>query len=291
MYYYGFRYFSPKLGRWVSRDPADEAGGINLYAFVLNNSVNLRDFLGRWVHPEAIRSPEITVSTVTRLEAPFIQTLGQIQARLTTLSNDAELSALVDSPGMPGLSDMSELVKIWLTPGPLKAIRENYNPDTERNRFVYTCKYGWIDLGHFFTCAYYGSVLGSRSTYIFSYWLVEMTQWFQLEWWDDPLSPDAQSAFTAEDLNSNYEGAHLNMQVGNIGTSWEKFLKDAGAVMVTGMEGVMDELQEDARQSWDGTVYTGERRITRQGQLEYQREREPYRCFCDGDKPKISYTY
>ncbi len=30
--YYGWRYYSPSLGRWISRDPLGEAGGLNLYA-------------------------------------------------------------------------------------------------------------------------------------------------------------------------------------------------------------------------------------------------------------------
>jgi RHS repeat-associated protein len=37
--YYGFRYYVPLLGRWINRDPIAERGGLNLYAFVANNSV------------------------------------------------------------------------------------------------------------------------------------------------------------------------------------------------------------------------------------------------------------
>jgi len=36
LYYYGYRYYSPRLGRWVSRDPIEEDGGTNLYAYVEN---------------------------------------------------------------------------------------------------------------------------------------------------------------------------------------------------------------------------------------------------------------
>ncbi len=45
-YNYGYRYLSPILGRWLSRDPIAEEGGFNLYAFVTNNGVNGTDFLG-----------------------------------------------------------------------------------------------------------------------------------------------------------------------------------------------------------------------------------------------------
>ena len=46
MYYYGYRQYSPELGRWLSRDPLDEQGGINLYGFVQNDPLDLVDDLG-----------------------------------------------------------------------------------------------------------------------------------------------------------------------------------------------------------------------------------------------------
>ena len=45
-YDYGYRYYSPSLGRWLSKDPIAEQGGLNLYAFAENNGVNAVDFLG-----------------------------------------------------------------------------------------------------------------------------------------------------------------------------------------------------------------------------------------------------
>lgn len=44
--YYGLRYYSPSLGRFVTRDPIEEQGGLNLYGFVRNNAVNRWDYLG-----------------------------------------------------------------------------------------------------------------------------------------------------------------------------------------------------------------------------------------------------
>ncbi len=37
LYYYGYRFYSPMLGRWLNRDPIGEDGGENLYRFVDNN--------------------------------------------------------------------------------------------------------------------------------------------------------------------------------------------------------------------------------------------------------------
>ena len=45
--YYGHRYYDPKHGRWLSRDPIGEAGGVNLYGFVGNDGVNRWDYLGQ----------------------------------------------------------------------------------------------------------------------------------------------------------------------------------------------------------------------------------------------------
>ena len=46
MAYYGYRYYDPKTGRWLSRDPIEEDGGTNLYGFVYNDGVNKLDILG-----------------------------------------------------------------------------------------------------------------------------------------------------------------------------------------------------------------------------------------------------
>ena len=44
--YYNYRYYSPELGRWISRDPIEEEGGVNLYAMVGNEPINYWDYLG-----------------------------------------------------------------------------------------------------------------------------------------------------------------------------------------------------------------------------------------------------
>jgi uncharacterized protein RhaS with RHS repeats len=41
-----YRAYSPGLGRWLSRDPIGENGGLNLYGFVGNDPVNFWDPLG-----------------------------------------------------------------------------------------------------------------------------------------------------------------------------------------------------------------------------------------------------
>ncbi|MFM8618031.1 MAG: RHS repeat-associated core domain-containing protein, partial [Opitutaceae bacterium] len=45
--YYGYRYYAPREGRFISRDPIEERGGLNLYAFCGNDGINRWDYLGQ----------------------------------------------------------------------------------------------------------------------------------------------------------------------------------------------------------------------------------------------------
>jgi len=46
VYVSGQRYYRPEIGRWPSRDPIGEEGGLHLYAFVVNSSLTLFDPVG-----------------------------------------------------------------------------------------------------------------------------------------------------------------------------------------------------------------------------------------------------
>lgn len=50
LYYYGNRYYLPELGRWLTRDPIAEKGGLNLYGFVENRPTGQVDKLGLAVY-------------------------------------------------------------------------------------------------------------------------------------------------------------------------------------------------------------------------------------------------
>lgn len=51
---YGYRFYSPGLGRWINRDPIRESGGLNLYGFVGNDSVNNSDAYGLYIGEGAV---------------------------------------------------------------------------------------------------------------------------------------------------------------------------------------------------------------------------------------------
>ena len=46
LYYFGHRFYSPRIARWLTRDPIEERGGLNLYAYCGNNAVKWIDPLG-----------------------------------------------------------------------------------------------------------------------------------------------------------------------------------------------------------------------------------------------------
>ena len=51
--YYNYRHYSPSLGRFLSRDPIAEQGGLNLYSFVRNDSYISSDTLGLLTYVQA----------------------------------------------------------------------------------------------------------------------------------------------------------------------------------------------------------------------------------------------
>ena len=53
LYYYGLRYYSPWLSRWINPDPAGDIDGLNLFGMVQNNPVSLLDNDGRQPAPFA----------------------------------------------------------------------------------------------------------------------------------------------------------------------------------------------------------------------------------------------
>lgn len=51
---YQYRYYDPVTGRWPSRDPIKERGGINLYGFVGNDPIRFHDFVGLWKYSDTV---------------------------------------------------------------------------------------------------------------------------------------------------------------------------------------------------------------------------------------------
>ncbi len=70
--YYGYRYYNPTAGRWLSRDPIGEEGGLSLYHFTGNDPVNGVDILGLSLFPEqdgdVSSAYEVYITSISELE-------------------------------------------------------------------------------------------------------------------------------------------------------------------------------------------------------------------------------
>jgi len=94
--YYGYRYYNAAMGRWVSRDPIAERGGLNIYAFVVNCPCVRVDKLGR---NQVTIEFEQTSTFVTATVVGSNPCLGpfQIVFHLSNASHDLNSTVLNDA--------------------------------------------------------------------------------------------------------------------------------------------------------------------------------------------------
>jgi uncharacterized protein RhaS with RHS repeats len=106
MVYYGARYYNPATGRWISRDPLEEEGGNNLYAFNWNDPINQVDPTGLYtsgtaaeetVAAEEAAGMDMAMSGASQALATYqrvkgaVQTLNMLQRNLSNLM-DGDIS-------------------------------------------------------------------------------------------------------------------------------------------------------------------------------------------------------
>ena len=86
MTYYGYRYYDPVTGRWPSRDPIGERGGVNLYGFVGNDGVNYWYNLGLLVRVFIVpRKTELVPNSVPDKWGSVELALARIQVIIKRL--------------------------------------------------------------------------------------------------------------------------------------------------------------------------------------------------------------
>lgn len=74
------RPYSSRLGRWLSRDPIGEKGGLNLYVFVGNNPINFFDPFGATAGTIADGGAAISAGGALTLASVGVGLLGRVQA-------------------------------------------------------------------------------------------------------------------------------------------------------------------------------------------------------------------
>lgn len=73
LYYYGYRWYDPLTGRWPSRDPIEEMGGINLYGFVGNDGISIYDLLGNRPFKTYEEAKKAMLDTLKKKQADSIK--------------------------------------------------------------------------------------------------------------------------------------------------------------------------------------------------------------------------
>jgi uncharacterized protein (DUF2235 family) len=120
--YYGYRYYSPTMGRWLSRDPLGEAGGMNLVGFVGNSPENAADplglalyaFDGTWNDREKMKRP----TNVAKL-ADIYDGLVAYRKGVGTDWYSKHIGGMTGAGGGNRIEDMyDDLVRIYTTPDP-----------------------------------------------------------------------------------------------------------------------------------------------------------------------------
>jgi RHS repeat-associated protein len=89
-----YRVYDPALGRWLSRDPIEEDGGINLYGYVGGNFVNAVDPLGL----ESIIAPPPSVPILPQWCGVFSRSQAPLGNAYPQALLDEYLFSEVDSP-------------------------------------------------------------------------------------------------------------------------------------------------------------------------------------------------
>jgi len=91
--YYGYRYYDASTGRWLSRDPIEERGGLNLMSFVRNRPILEYDYLGLdgkpfWQELEELRkvAAQLKESGAIAYKTIKSETTATLQGVYNTLS-------------------------------------------------------------------------------------------------------------------------------------------------------------------------------------------------------------
>ncbi|HDX4048686.1 TPA: RHS repeat protein [Enterobacter soli] len=77
LYYYGWRYYQPWTGRWLSADPAGTTDGLNLYQMCQNNPVTYRDADGLLTDTQLNNGAILVCQNMLSKDAPMRELIGR----------------------------------------------------------------------------------------------------------------------------------------------------------------------------------------------------------------------
>ncbi|MCI0536067.1 MAG: hypothetical protein L0Z50_12655 [Verrucomicrobiales bacterium] len=243
--------------------PVGEKGCLNLYAFVCNDPWNKVDALGKY--------PGL----------PGHGSLFNPTDASTLLGTLEAVSRMASGSSLPPLS-IRTLLSVF-----------SELDTNDRNRFVYTCKYGFVDMGHFFNNAVFTLAISPR----FAEWASTLNEKGQ-------AFVNSDSAWGPEDLVSNDLGRRFANAMDayeskngagsfSLAGEWRQFLVDAGAVAWNGKVGdsTVEQLlnAEGARYAKAYNPNNPLQFKTIEAGLQYQKAQSVHACLCDGDKPRSNH--
>jgi RHS repeat-associated protein len=107
LYYYGHRFYRPDLGRWVSRDPLGEAGGVSLSCFVSNEPLRQFDSLGLFFRHDGQYLSQMPSSWNRNLDANFGNAICVMRELLKFIESTIESGGLSGrGPGGQGFTKL-----------------------------------------------------------------------------------------------------------------------------------------------------------------------------------------
>jgi hypothetical protein len=295
-------------------DPIGVSGESNLFNYTQSNPINSYDAFG--LYPATPRhgtviSPERSVWLIKSLQENADK---QLDFTIQEASSSFWYSFFMEPASL--LSQARNLYRLHVITGlpysfsvlgyahPLSS-GGGVLTHRQANKFVFTCKYGWIDHGHFFYNAYSTYRIGRGLTAVLAE-LNEIRQTIN----EDP------SAYSPEDKTSNWLGRQFGKQMYvhdyidhnyfslphqivpasayfDIAREWELFLKEAGAVKLEMidelgihvkdiLESELDRYRDTGYSIGDMLGFGG----TVSGNQLFKGLQPEWRCLCNGDIPR-----
>jgi hypothetical protein len=147
VFYFGFRYYMPQWGRFLNRDPLQEAGGENLYRFVSNDPVNRWDLAGLSDNEGGLIDYVAEVGAV----------VSSVAASMTGYNGGPEANAArADDPnsGIENFVVGSAVMADYIEPG----------VETLANGYTFTAGVAGIGLGGYAAFGFTSAALTAEST-------------------------------------------------------------------------------------------------------------------------------
>jgi RHS repeat-associated protein len=101
--YYGYRYYSASIGRWLNRDPLQELGGLNIYGFADDDAIDKCDSNGR----ELIEAGEAIIADLA-VQITLNYATGEHWYHISVAS--VATAAGLGLIGIPDIKDTGQLV-------------------------------------------------------------------------------------------------------------------------------------------------------------------------------------